>query len=135
MNYYITSLNQQQLTAILDAHKNQEFETVNSLYNINGNKIELIGTTKNINGNLLISAKLIPYIDSFTTRKAGEKEIHYRDYSISLTKQKDKAWLINLCQDARSSWNTINKVLNKPSYCVIWGDSESKKYENVIGQI
>lgn len=133
-NYYITSLNETQKILIEDSHKNQDFEVANNILKINCNNIKLIGETTRINKDLRIGAKITPYLDSFTATTAGRKQLHYRDYTKTKAEQKDRAWLINICSDNNSSWNTIMMILGKPNYCVIWGDLKENIYEEVIGQ-
>lgn len=123
-NYYISSLSKDLYNEIKSNHNKNSELLAKIPINLKG--IELIGELGDKNN----VYKIRDYMDFFT-QSDRNPEIHYRDYCQPLKKQRDRAWIINMCSNFQSSWNTVLIALNKPKYCVIWKDIKDKKYDNV----
>lgn len=128
--YYITSLTSQQYNMIHEYNKLGKIAELSNILPINSKGILLLGNIEN-KDKLSVSTSVRDYLETFTRNTGGEKQVHYRDYTKPLEKQKEMAWLINIAPDFKVCWNTILITLNQPKYCVIWRDDTDKKFEYV----
>ena len=117
--YYIKGINKKELDTLLQYNKTKQFSLIKEQFNIDSKNIKLVGQLDRLQDKLVV-AKLEPYIDRFIATCGGRKQTHFRDYSKPIEKQKEMAWLINICSNVEASWRTIHKEIGKPDCCIVY---------------
>jgi len=131
VNYYITALTEKIYQQIEEASQRGTLAELSQKLGINCNNHTVVGVPDKSRSGMFISTRVTKYLDSFEASTGGYRQTHYRDYTKSIEKQKDNAWLINVCPDHRGSWTTLMMALGHPKYIIIWYDTPDKNYDNV----
>lgn len=117
--YFLTGITKEQFTLII----NRELDKVKSELDIDVKNIIKIGEKDKAK-----YSAITDYVGYFYGNNLGEgRKIHYRCYKYTITEQKEKAYLINMCEDKRqSALSAFNALPYK--FLVLW---QKEKTENI----
>lgn len=139
--YFLSAITKKQKEQILDIRKEYkqdildgnlkeymaELNELSFVWGIDCKGVLKIGETSNIQ-----TGALSEFVEVFKGRdtegfgRVGyNRELHFRDYSKSLNKQKEISWLVNVYQDSRACVASAVRQMNQ-EFCCLWESKESK---------
>lgn len=115
--YLLTSVDTKEKEAIFKAHREKEDYKiqVNDNLFVSISNIVSFGTTNNAKPSSISS--YVGYL--LGPKQEGDRERHYRDYSMAEEKQDNTKHYINICSDRAASARSAFKSL-KEEYCFLW---------------
>lgn len=116
--FFITELTGKEYENLMDLNKKGHKDIIISTFHFDPANVVGVGTTSELS--IWNLRKYVAYLQGYApNNRMPERRVAYRDYTRTEEKQRDSVWLVNVCEDATTSANTLIRILKLP-YIAIW---------------
>lgn len=118
LQHYITELSKTDYDKLIAWSKAGDKEKIETYFKFNPDNVVGVGTTHELN--IWNLRRYVAYLKGYApNNRMPERRVAYRDYAITEEAQRKKVWLVNTCEDATTSANSLIRSLKLP-FVAIW---------------